>query len=54
MKKEITSTVYVSINGEYHRWENLTKEMQDAISIELNCRAMESIGYRRRNKEKTA
>lgn len=52
MKKEITGTIYVSINGVYHDWDDLTKEKQDEISITLNDRAVLSIGYK--HKEKTA
>lgn len=51
-RKEITATIYVEINGENHRWDDLTEQKQKEISIELNRRAMESIGYR--IKEKTA
>lgn len=52
MGKEITATVYVTINGKNYLWDSLTKEKKREISIELNDRAMQSIGYRR--KEKTA
>lgn len=52
LRKEITATIYVEINGENHRWDDLTEQRQKEISIELNRRAMESIGYR--IKEKTA
>lgn len=52
LKKEITATLYVEIDGVCHRWDELSEEKQKEISIELNRRAMESIGYR--VKDKTA
>jgi hypothetical protein len=51
MKKEITATLYVSINGVDCRWEDLSTEQQKEISIALNDRAMQAIGYRRIQKE---
>jgi hypothetical protein len=50
--KEITYRIFVSINGEDVPWDSLTKEKQREISIALNDRAMQAIGYRR--VEKTA
>ena len=49
-RKEITATIYVEINGECHRWDDLSEEKQKEISIELNKRAMEAIGYRVKDK----
>jgi hypothetical protein len=50
MKKKITFTIHVSINNEYHRWDDLAETEKEAISIELNDRAMKSIGYRQVDK----
>ncbi|MBH1941680.1 hypothetical protein I5677_12325 [Mobilitalea sibirica] len=50
MKKEITSTIYVSINGEYRLWDSLSMEEKKDISINLNDRAMQAIGYQRKDK----
>lgn len=47
-RKEITVTIYVEINGECHRWDGVTEQRQKEISIELNKRAMQSIGFRPR------
>lgn len=52
MAKEITASFYVSIDGTYHRWEDLPKEKQKEISIALNDRAALAMGYK--HKDKTA
>lgn len=50
MAKEITSTIYVSINGTYQRWDDISPELQEEISITLNDRAVQAMGYRRKDK----
>ena len=47
MKKEITCSISVSIDGVDVPWDSLSKEKQKEISIELNNRAMEAIGYKK-------
>ena len=47
MKKEITYSIYVSVDGEFQNWSALSQEQRQQISIELNDRAVQSIGYRK-------
>jgi hypothetical protein len=46
IRKQITSRIFVSINGEYVLWDDLAEDQQKEISMELNDRAMRAIGYR--------
>lgn len=41
---------HVSINGKDVLWDSLPKEEQKKIGMELNKRALESIGYKMENK----
>jgi hypothetical protein len=49
-KKEITYKLFININGSDVPWDSLSKEKQREISIILNDRAVQSIGYRRKDK----
>ncbi|MDF2538850.1 MAG: hypothetical protein K0S76_1871 [Herbinix sp.] len=49
-RKELTYTIFVSINGEDVPWDSLSKERKKEISIALTDRAMQAIGYRRVDK----
>lgn len=46
MAKELTYRLFVTINGEEVPWNSLSPEEKKKISIELNDRAMRSIGLR--------
>ena len=49
-RKEITYRLFVSINGVDVPWDELDQEKQNEISIILNDRAVQSLGYRRKDK----
>lgn len=50
MAKEITYRIFVIINGVSVPWDSLPLEEKKKISIELNDRAIRSIGYTRKDK----
>lgn len=50
MKKEITYSIYINTGKNEVAWNDLTSEEKKQISIKLNDRAMQSIGYRRKDK----
>ncbi len=51
LKKKITSTIYVEeSDGKVQCWDDMTEEKKKEISIKLNRKAMESIGYRVKEK----
>lgn len=50
---ELTYRIFVTIDGIEVPWDSLSEEKKKEISIELNDRAMRSIGYRP-VKDKTA
>jgi len=49
-RKELTYEIYVSINGVDVPWNSLSEEEKRKISIELNDRAMQAIGFIRKDK----
>jgi len=46
MAKELAYKIFVIIDGIKVPWDSLSSEKKKEISIELNDRAMRSIGYR--------
>lgn len=48
-RKEMTYSIFVSIDGIDRPWDELSKEEKEKISIELNDRAMQAIGYVRKD-----
>lgn len=53
-KKPLTCTVYVRIDGELHKWSDLSPEKQKEVGIKLNKQAMEAIGFKAVENEGTA
>ena len=53
-KKPLTCTVYVRIDGELHKWSDLSPERQKEVGIKLNKQAMEAIGFKAVENEGTA